>query len=159
MSPMEIIKRNTLGEVKFRYPGRVVEQFENGVIIEAFFNRDDLPFHGITLRRGDRFLETYYTNKWYNIYEIHDNDDDRVKGWYCNISFPAEIHADRIEFTDLALDLLAFPDGRYLVLDEDEFSMINLPEEIKANALIGLSQLRSIFSGKKKINLGRILST
>ena len=46
-----------------------------------------------TLRRGDRFIETYYTDRWYNIFEIHAREDDRLKGWYCNIAKPAVMEA------------------------------------------------------------------
>ena len=36
--------------------------------------------------------------------------------------------ASQIRYVDLALDLLVFPDGRQLVLDEDEFEALH-PEE------------------------------
>ena len=28
------------------------------------------------LAKGDRFVETYYTNRWYNTFEIHAREDD-----------------------------------------------------------------------------------
>jgi uncharacterized protein len=97
----------------------------NSLLIEAFFNREDLPFHGITRREQDRFIERYYSDRWYNIFEIHDRDDNRLKGWYCNVTRPAEFSPGKIAYVDLALDLLVYPNGKYLVLDEAEF--INLP--------------------------------
>ena len=38
---------------------------------------DDWPSRPIRLivKRGDRFVETYYSARWYNIFEIHDRDD------------------------------------------------------------------------------------
>jgi len=45
-----VIKLNTRREETWRYEGRIVARGESGVLIEAFFNRDDLPFHGITLQ-------------------------------------------------------------------------------------------------------------
>lgn len=86
-----VIKRNIQGEETWRYEGRVLEQDSNYIKLEAFFNRSDTPFHGILLREGDRFIETYYTDRWYNIDEIHDCQDDQIKGWYCNITYPAVI--------------------------------------------------------------------
>jgi protein associated with RNAse G/E len=98
------------------------------------------------LRRGDRFLETFYTDRWYNIFEIHDRDDDRLKGWYCNIGFPAVIEADdRISYIDLALDLWVTPDGRQSVLDEDEFSALAIDVETRSKALAVLDDLRERF--------------
>ncbi len=105
------------------------------------FNRSDFLFHEILLRENDRFVERYYADRWYNIFAIHDKDDDRIKGWYCNVTYPAEITADRVSYVDLALDLLAYPDGRYLVLDEDEFSELKLDQETIKNARQALDQL------------------
>jgi len=116
------------------------------LLVEAFFNRDDLPFHGITLRENDRFLERYYTNRWYNIFEIHDRDDGRLIVRYCNVTTPAELEPGLISYVDLALDLLVYPDGAYLVLDEDEFEVLDLDPlcQLKArqalNALVDLAE-------------------
>ncbi len=114
-------------------------------MLEARFNRPDLPFHGILLKQGDRFVETFYTDRWYNIFEIHDRDDDHLKGWYCNIGCPAEITPGTVSYVDLELDLLVFPDGRQFVLDEDEFAALELSPEIKEKALAALRQLQAEF--------------
>ena len=45
------------------------------------------------------------------------------KGWYCNVTTPASFDADGIRYVDLALDLFVHPDGRFTVLDEDEFAL------------------------------------
>jgi protein associated with RNAse G/E len=118
------------------------------VLLEAFFNRPDMPFHGIVLGQGDRFLETYYSDRWYNIFEIHDREDDRLKGWYCNIGCPAEIGEDTISYIDLALDLLVFPDGRQIVLDEEEFARLDLPPSVQEKSKASLHELQDLFREK-----------
>ncbi|QRN82268.1 DUF402 domain-containing protein [Chloroflexota bacterium] len=138
---LDIIKLNTFHEETWRYDGRVLDQTEHSVLIEARFNRDDFFFHEILLRENDRFVERYYADRWYNIFAIHDKDDDRIKGWYCNVTYPAEITADRVTYVDLALDLLAYPDGRYLILDEDEFADLELDQETSEKARQALDQL------------------
>lgn len=145
-----IIKLNTQRQETWRYQGRILSQDADSLLIEAFFNRDDLPFHGITLRKNDRFLERYYTNRWYNIFEIHDRDDDCIKAWYCNVTTPAELEPGRISYVDLALDLLVYPDGAYLVLDEDEFDALDLDPQYRLKAhqalqtLVDLAESRQI---------------
>ena len=126
----------------FIYSGQVLERGNEHVTIEAFFNRDDLPFNGLVLKRGDRFVETYYTRRWYNIFEIHDRDDDGLKCWYCNVALPAIITSAEISFVDLALDLLVRPDGSYLVLDEDEFEALHLNPDLTQQALFALEELK-----------------
>jgi predicted RNA-binding protein associated with RNAse of E/G family len=139
-----VIKRNTRYQETWRYTGQVLRRYPRAVLLEALFNRDDTPFHGILLGRGDRFVEIYYTDRWYNIFEMHDREDDRVKGWYCNVSRPAELTDGQISYVDLALDLLVYPDGHMLVLDEDEFAALALDEATHANALSGLEALKRV---------------
>ena len=128
----------------FSYPGKIIELFPQGATIEALFNLDEVPLHGITLKRGDRFIETYYTNRWYNLFEIHDRETDQLKGWYCNVCEPAVFDDKQIWFIDLALDLLVYPDQSRLILDEDEFLALNLPEGQKHSALNALEELKSL---------------
>jgi uncharacterized protein len=98
------------------------------------------------LRRGDRFVETYFTERWYNIYEIHAREDDSLRGWYCNIGKPALLDGDCLSYVDLALDLLVFPDGRQVVLDEDEFLELDLPATDRQHALAALDELKHLFN-------------
>jgi hypothetical protein len=141
-----VIKRNAAGEETWRYGGRVLERGPDFVRLEARFNRPDLPFMGITLKQGDPFIETYYTERWYNIFEIRDRDDGRTKGWYCNVARPAVLEAeDRLSFVDLALDLWVAADGTATVLDEDEFAALNLDAETAFRAQAALDELLDRF--------------
>ncbi len=140
-----VLKLNVEGKETWRYTGRVIERQDSCLKLEAFFNRDDMPFHGITLGRGDRFIETYYADRWYNIYEVHDRATDTLKCWYCNVTTPARIEPGRVSYIDLALDLLVYPDKRQLVLDEDEFQGLNIDAETRLQARRALAELQELF--------------
>ena len=102
---------------------------------------------GINIKHGDRFVETYYTDRWYNIFEIHDRDDGHFKGWYCNVGKPAVMESeDAISYVDLALDLWVTPVGFQTVLDEDEFAALDLDAETRRRAREALEELRRLFS-------------
>ncbi|MBG0786897.1 MAG: DUF402 domain-containing protein [Anaerolineaceae bacterium] len=152
---LDVIKLNTFHEEAWRYDGLVLEQTDHSILIEARFNRSDFLFHEILLRENDRFVERYYADRWYNIFAIHDKDDDRIKGWYCNVTYPAEITSDRITYVDLALDLLAYPDGHYLILDEDEFAELELDQQTNEKARQALDQLIQL---AKNGDLARVTS-
>lgn len=141
-----VLKLDENGNETWRYLGRVLERKSNLIRLEARFDREDMDFYGLQLRNRDRFLETFYNDRWYNIFEIHDRDDDHLKGWYCNIGFPAELYEDKVSYRDLALDLVVFPDGRQLVLDFDEFYQLKLDETEKTMALIALESLQEHFN-------------
>lgn len=146
MDEISVIKRNFEGKEVFRYRGRQAGRLIAAVLVEAHFSRPDMPFFGFTFGQGDRMVEAFYGQRWFNIFQIHDRDDDHIKGWYCNVAMPAVIEADSVSFVDLALDLLVFADGRQLVLDEDEFSTLPLDEERTAEARKAISELQTVFA-------------
>ena len=144
-----IIKLDHTGKETWRYNGELVEKNNSYITIEAFFDRADIEFHGITLAFGDRFIETYYFDRWYNIFEIYDRANNHLKGWYCNVSFPAIFQDNTISYRDLALDLLVFPNGHQIVMDEDEFNAISLSDFERTKAIEALSELQNKYLKNK----------
>ena len=140
-----IIKQNHQGEETWRYNGQIVERGKFHLVVEAFFDRADMDFHGMCLCKGDRFVETYYFDRWYNVFEIYGRKDLQLKGWYCNISSPAVERENVIVYKDLALDLLIFPDGRQIILDEDEFAELALSADEQQKAMDALAELQFTF--------------
>ena len=115
---------------------------ETRVQLEARFNRDDSDAGYVVFRRGDRYVEWFYTDRMYNIFQIHDVDDDQLKGWYCNICNPAIITDHEVRCEDLALDLWVAPSGKIQVLDEGEFAALPIDVETRVRALAALDELR-----------------
>jgi uncharacterized protein len=146
------LKKNLADEVVWQYEGTVLHRKENEVRLEALFNRDDLPFMGVVLKRNDRFVETFYSDRWYNIFEIYDRDDGKLKGWYCNIGKPAVIADDFVSYVDLALDLWVSADGRQTVLDEDELEEMSLDDGLKQKAHEALKELQGVIT--KRLDSG-----
>ena len=142
-------KKNPGGEVKYEYEGVLLNRNEHSITLEALFDREDMPFMDVVFKKGDRFVEYYYNDRWYNIFVIHDKDDDKVKGWYCNIGMPAVFEDGIVSYVDLALDLWVSVDGKQTVLDEDEFETLQLSEELRAGALNGLNEVRNLFLKNK----------
>ncbi|NOT03504.1 MAG: DUF402 domain-containing protein [Anaerolineales bacterium] len=148
MSRMKVLKKNLADEVTWQYEGVVLSREEDAVTLEALFNRDDMPFMDIVLKRNDRFVETFYSDRWYNIFEIYDCDDNHFKGWYCNIGKPAIIEDDFVSYVDLALDLWVSANGNQTVLDEDELDELNLDDELRRKAYDGLRELQTVLKTK-----------
>jgi protein associated with RNAse G/E len=142
MDEIQIVKLNPRREETWRYTGRILIQENNHIVLEAFFNRDDMNLHGMPLCRGDRFVETYFTDRWYNQFEIFARQTGERRGWYCNITLPADFDGQTLSYVDLALDLLVFPDGRQVVLDEDEFAALDIPDDVRRGAWAALAELQ-----------------
>jgi uncharacterized protein len=144
MAEITVLKLNLQKQETWRYTGKVISEDNEKIVLQALFNRADIPFHGILLKTGDRFVETFYFDRWFNIFEIHDHDNDQLKGWYCNIGYPARKEGQVLSYVDLALDLLVFPDGKQLILDEDEFNELLLSPDTKKQALKSLEEVQSL---------------
>jgi hypothetical protein len=155
LTTLAILKRNLAGMETWRYDGQVLAQTPTSILIEAFFNRPDMPFQKIILCQGDRFLEAYYKNHWYNIFEIHDRQTDQLKAWYCNITLPATFTPHTIEYVDLALDLFVYPNGEQVLLDEDEFAELQLSVQQRQQAWNALQELRQLFATPINFDLRR----
>ena len=142
---IKVQKKNPAGEVTYEYEGLLLQEDQHSIVLQALFDRDDMPFLDVVFKTGDRFIEYYYTDRWYNIFAIHDREDDRVKGWYCNIGKPAVFEDSTVSYIDLALDLWVSTSGKQTVLDQDEFEALELNEELRRSALKGLEELQQLF--------------
>jgi len=148
-----IVKNDYRGLEVWRYHGMILRQTDKGILAEARFNRSDLEFNNILLKEGDLFLEWYPFEKWYNIYEIYDRDGGELKAWYCNITRPVRLQNDHLFYDDLVLDLLVYPDGQQLSLDDEEFHKLEFDEQEKNQAVMALQELKTLFSEKGRLNV------
>ena len=146
---IKVQKKNPAGEVTYHYEGVLLEREENSITLEALFDRADMPFQDVVFKTGDRFVEYYYSDRWYNIFAVHDRDNGKVKGWYCNVGMPAVIEDGVVSYVDLALDLWVSANGTQTILDEDEFAELNLEAELSAAALKGLEELKAVFKSNR----------
>ncbi len=150
METITVVKNDYTGREILRYTGRVLgREALAWVKLEARFSRPDVQTSYHIFRQGDRFIEWFYSDRWYNIFEMHDRDNDRLTGWYCNVTRPAAITPDAIRADDLALDVFVAPDGAIRVLDEDEFAALPLDESTRAHALHALDMLKRLIAARQ----------
>jgi hypothetical protein len=145
MADIVIRKLNLDGEETYRWAGRVLARTETAITVEAIFTRATrLELGYTTLEHGDRFIEHFFTEHWYNVYEIHAVGTGALRGWYCNITRPAQFSAAEIIQVDLALDVWVNGDGSSLVLDEDEFAALPLSEADRHAAQAAAAELQAL---------------
>ena len=142
--PVTVRKLDLNGDQIWSYSGFILERGPEHVRLEARFSRETMELGYTTFERGDRFVEWFFADRWYNIFEVHSAKDDRIKGWYCNVTKPAYIDDSTVSAVDLALDVWIGTDGSILVLDEDEFVTLNLTEVDRQAALKALEELKEL---------------
>ena len=134
------------------YQGQVIRRDATSIVLEARWQRARRDLGYLVLEPGDRFIEFFFADRWYNIFEIHAGVDDRLKGWYCNIARPGVFADDILSAVDLALDLFVYPDGRTLTLDQDEFDALNLqrddPEAWQCS-LAAMDELKTMLAARR----------
>jgi predicted RNA-binding protein associated with RNAse of E/G family len=143
MSEITVQKRNHLGEVVLSYRGEIVERGSHWVCLRAPFERPDVDLGFVVLRQGDLFTEWFFSDRWYNIFQVEDVDTGELKGWYCNITRPSTITQDTVSADDLALDVFVTPTATVLLLDEDEFTTLDLPVDERMEALRAVESIRT----------------
>lgn len=136
-----VYKLDENGRIVWQYPAEVCERSGEHVCLVAFFNRDDIDLGYTVFKRGDRFVEYFYVDRWFNIFAVYDRDTDSLKGWYCNVCRPAKLSATAVTCEDLALDVWVTPTGQTTILDEEEFDALNIGEADRKNGRLALKTL------------------
>jgi protein associated with RNAse G/E len=134
-SPVHVCKLKPGGALDYAWDGVVLRCDADGIVLRAEFNVDLVERDFATFRRGDIFVEFYYWDRCFNVFQISSRDG-ALKGWYANVGLPAELtsKSDELQYVDLALDVWAGPDGEFVVLDQDEFDALLLEHPDLAEA-------------------------
>ncbi len=138
---LTVKKLNLHRELVIAYEGTVLERTSQAIVLEARFSRETMDLGYTIFEHHDRFIEYFFSDRWYNIFEIHSVHDDHLKGWYCNIVQPAVFAEGTIEQVDLALDMWINPDGSYRVLDQAEFDALEIDRATRRRAQQAVGEL------------------
>jgi len=138
-----------------KYDGRVHRSWkgtstnEHDGLISLIAEFSETHEHGElgTIHAGTISVEHFWTDRWYNVFHFHEPDGTK-KAAYANVAMPAVVAGNVIDYVDLDMDVIQWPDGRVEVLDKDDFERNTIaygysPEVIRAaeSALIELLEL------------------
>ncbi|WP_328539587.1 DUF402 domain-containing protein [Streptomyces sp. NBC_00344] len=117
------------GHTKIRYPATVLSDDGTGVSVRAEWAGAGVRDFGfVRFEPGDVFTEHYWRDRWYAVKEVR-NAAGELKGWYCDVTRPAEVSGGQLVVEDLDLDLWVSADGATVLrLDEDEFASSGLAD-------------------------------
>jgi uncharacterized protein len=135
-----------------KYDGSISRSWNAGLIstsntryttIGTFDEDVDHPDLGI-IRAGTVSIEYFWTDKWYNIFQFNETDGS-LRNYYCNIAMPATVSRESIDFIDLDIDIVQWPEGLTQVLDMDDFEMNSeiyaYPDSVRRLALQAVDHL------------------
>lgn len=136
-----VYKLDAYGREVWQYPATLLELDEHSVQLEASFDLDRVKLDYVVFEQGDRFVETYYDDRWYNVFAVYEGETSDFKGWYCNVCRPAQITEDAVRCEDLALDVWVDPDGQTRIMDRAEFEALAIPEADREEGRRALEQI------------------
>lgn len=122
-------------EVKFFYNGKSAEaecglvHLESGLgVLEYYFDRrwrvDELVLGPPMYTHA-----FYWTDRPYNVYLWYDGEGSFTAAYF-NIADQVKLSPKRMEYRDLYVDLLMYPDGRQVLLDKHELPA-DFPRELR----------------------------
>src|SRR6476661_1451086 len=96
------------------------------------------------IESGTVSYEYYWLDRWFNIFRFHE-PDGRLRNYYCNVNMPPTFEGSILQYVDLDLDLLIWPDMSYSILDREEFEAnamsYGYPDKVIKSAEAALSEL------------------
>ena len=124
----------------------VSSDFEKIDLIGSFEKRVDHPSLGI-IEAGTVSRERFYFDRWYN-YFVFEQPAGILRNYYINICMPPTVGEGLIDYVDLDLDVIVWPDGRRMTLDIEEFyancTTFEYPEHVKNRALEELKTVQAL---------------
>ncbi|MFJ3928113.1 DUF402 domain-containing protein [Streptomyces sp. NPDC090022] len=136
------------GRTKISYPAERLGDDGARVTVRAPWAADGVRDFGfVRFEPGDVFVEHFWRDRWFAVKEVRTGAGV-LKGWYCDITRPADVREDGILVEDLDLDLWVSADlADVRRLDEDEFAASGLagrdPEAARA-AVAALDELEDL---------------
>jgi protein associated with RNAse G/E len=109
------------------------------------------PHLGI-IRRGTISHEYYWLDRWYSVFRFHEPGGER-RNFYCNVNMPPMFENGVLDYVDLDIDVLVWPDFTYEILDRDDFARNAIKyfysKELIAQAEASLEQLIALIEGRE----------
>jgi len=123
--PVVEIKQTLAGGEKRFDCLRLAGSTEHAVLL--WIAPEPMRVHGVDLPAGTISFGHFWTDRFFNVYHWLDADG-RTLGFYFNLADRTRIAERELVWRDLVVDVLATPDGRLDLLDEDELPAVIEPE-------------------------------
>ena len=130
---LTVVKLDPDGTEVARYLGLV---FDAGapapwVAVQAHWVSREYNLDGLLFIFGDTLHEFFSPEDRFNVFAVF-SPEGQLRGWYANVTHPTRLDRSTDPFTliwhDLYIDIIALPDGRIVVRDEDELEASGICE-------------------------------
>lgn len=108
------------GQLKKSWKCRKIDSEGSTLILLGEFSEDVHHKELGLVRAGTLSYEYFFPDRWYNVFRFEE-PSGTLRNWYCNITMPPEISGHTVEYVDLDIDVLIWPDRSIKILDVEEY--------------------------------------
>ena len=120
VTEVAIVKLRPDGVEAARYSGQPLEAPAGWLAVRAVWGYRRLDAGYLVFEPGDELDEFFALDQPYNLFALYRAGE--LIGWYCNVTHETTVRDGVIVWHDLFVDVIVYPDGNTLVLDEDELA-------------------------------------
>jgi protein associated with RNAse G/E len=140
------------GRIRRSWVGGLVSRKDGLITLLAHFSETHVHSDLGTIHAGTISLEHFWLDRWYNVFHFRE-PDGTPKATYTNITMPASFDGSVIDYVDLDIDVIHWPDGRVDVLDQDDFERNSVeysyPDEVKRSAENALKEVLGLIERRE----------
>jgi uncharacterized protein len=132
------------GSIRRSWSCELIERDEPRLVFVGVFEFDVEHAELGSISRGTTSYEYYWLDRWYNVFAFFEPDGS-FRNYYCNINTPPTLNVLELDYIDLDLDVVVWPDGSIMTLDRDEYErnseLFSYPREIRSTAESALEEV------------------
>lgn len=136
------------GTIRRIWTCRFVSQEDSLLVFEGEFESEVTHPDLGHITAGTRSLEYYWLDRWYNVFRFFEPTGE-FRNLYCNVNMPPTFENGVLDYIDLDIDVVVWPDGSMKVLDENDFKIntakFSYPEELKLKVRKVLNEITTSF--------------
>lgn len=104
-----------------------------------------------SIKKGTISHEYYWLDRWYNVFRFHESDGI-FRNYYCNINMPPTFENGVLDYVDLDIDFVIWPDGSVSELDREEYEAnaekFEFSQSLKDSVENAISELKGLIDRK-----------
>lgn len=140
------------GHIRRTWPGGLISQSDDSLVVVGRFQEDVEHDDLGLIKQGTVSFEHFWLDRWYNIFRFHE-PDGTLRNYYCNVTMPPIFADDVIDYVDLDIDVIVWPEKGYEVLDREDLAMNKIkygyPAEVVANVEKSLAEIIELIENGK----------
>ncbi len=108
------------GTIRRSWTCELIEETDSLLVFVGKFAEDVSHPELGEISAGTTSYEYYWLDRWYSIFRFHEPSGS-LRNFYCNLNMPPSFNDGILDYVDLDIDVVVWPDQSYKILDLDDY--------------------------------------